>query len=69
MSWQHQFPSKFLIKKKDLNMNEENIYIWLEDVREDAPWKLVDEALRKMAVLSGHEKDQNMYQKMKEMYE
>jgi len=29
----------------------------------------IDTALRMMAVLSGHEKDQNMYQKMKEMYE
>ena len=50
-------------------MNNENIYIWLEDVRPDAPWKLIDEAIRKMAALSGHEKDQNAYQKMKEMHE
>jgi len=29
----------------------------------------LDLALRKMAALTGHENDQNAYQKMKEMYE
>lgn len=50
-------------------MNNENMYIWLDESKLDAPWKLVDEALRKMAVLSGHEKDQNAYQKRKEVYQ
>jgi len=29
----------------------------------------VDLAIRRMATITGFEKDQNMYQKMKEMYE
>jgi hypothetical protein len=50
-------------------MNNENLYIWLDESKLDAPWKLVDEALRKMAALTGFENDQSNYQKMKEMYQ
>lgn len=47
-------------------------YLWLDikhDSEEVPAWKLVDEALRKMAVLSQHEKVQSDYAKMKEMYQ
>jgi hypothetical protein len=46
----------------------EDFYIWLETPNADEPWKLVDDAIRRMAALTGHERDQSMYQKMKEMF-
>jgi hypothetical protein len=72
MSWQHQFPSKFLIKLKEKTMNEENLNFWT-NARVDDPeipdWKALDIVIRKWVALSGFEKDQNSYQKMKEMYQ
>ena len=46
-------------------MNDEQ-----EQKNEEIPaWKLIDLVCRKWAVMSGHEKDQDNYVKMKEMYE
>jgi len=53
-------------------MNNENIYIWLEspkDSSDEPAWKALDDAIRKMAALTGFENDQSNYQKMKEMYQ
>jgi len=50
-------------------MNNQILNDLVEYNNSNASWKLVDEALRKMAVLSGHEKDQNAYQKRKETYQ
>jgi hypothetical protein len=53
-------------------MNDIGHYIWLDaPVNEDGvpSWKALDSVIRKWAVLSGFEKDQNNYQKMKEMYQ
>ena len=56
-------------------MNNESMYIWLEDYEEKTEkiekesWEQLDLVVRKWAVLSGHEKDQSSYQKMKEMYQ
>jgi hypothetical protein len=53
-------------------MNNENMYIWLESPKDsdgEPAWKALDDAMRKMATLTGFENDQNSYQKMKEMYQ
>jgi len=53
-------------------MNEENLNFWANARVDDAEipaWKALDIVTRKWASLSGFEKDQNAYQKMKEMYE
>jgi len=53
-------------------MNEENLNFWT-NARVDDPeipaWKALDIVTRKWAALSGFEKDQSNYQKMKEMYQ
>jgi hypothetical protein len=39
-------------------------------IEDDIPgWKLLDDVMRKWAVLSGFEKDQERYAKLKEYYE
>jgi len=53
-------------------MSNENMYIWLQDYEEKIeiqPWEELNQVIRKWAALTGHEKDQNNYQKMKEMYQ
>ena len=53
-------------------MSNENMYIWLESPKDESevePWRYLDDAIRKMAALTGHENDQSNYQKMKEMYQ
>jgi hypothetical protein len=72
MSWQHQFHSKFLIKPKEKSMTNENSYIWLDlpkDEQGNESWTYLDTVVRKWATLTGFEKDQNQYQKMKELYQ
>jgi hypothetical protein len=53
-------------------MNDIGHYIWLDTpVNEDgvSSWKALDSVIRKWAVLSGFEKDQSDYQKMKQEYQ
>jgi len=53
-------------------MGNQSYYIWLDakaDDKEIPAWKRLDIVTRKWAVLSGFEKDQSNYQKMKEQYE
>ena len=53
-------------------MNDASYYIWLDakvDDEEIPAWKRLNIVTRKWAVLSGFEKDQSNYQKMKEQYE
>jgi hypothetical protein len=40
-----------------------------QEPQDPIDWKLLDEVVRKWAVLSGHEDDQDWYRKMKEYYE
>lgn len=57
---------------KERSMNDIGHYIWLDAPVNDEgvpSWKALDSVIRKWAVLSGFEKDQNNYQKMKEMYQ
>jgi hypothetical protein len=57
---------------KELNMNNNGHYIWLDAVADDEEipaWKRLDIVIRKWATLSGFEKDQSDYQKMKELYQ
>jgi hypothetical protein len=49
---------------------EENYYLWLDAKADDAEipaWKRLDIVIRKWAAQSGFEKDQENYQKLKEM--
>lgn len=49
---------------------EENYYLWLDakaDDEEIPAWKRLDIVMRKWAALSQFEKDQENYQKLKEM--
>jgi len=53
-------------------MNNESYYIWLDakvDENEIPAWKRLDIVTRKWATLTGFERDQSNYQKMKESYE
>ena len=51
-------------------MSNDLVFSTPEAENQEIPaWKPLDEALRKMAVLSQHEKDLSNYQKMKESYE
>jgi hypothetical protein len=53
-------------------MNNESYYIWLDakvDENEIPAWKRLDIVTRKWATLTGFERDQSNYQKMKEFYE
>ena len=53
-------------------MSNENMYIWLDlpkDEQGNQPWNYLDTVVRKWAVLTGFENDQNQYQKMKESYQ
>jgi len=53
-------------------MNDASYYIWLDakvDDEEIPAWKRLDIVTRKWAALSGFEKDQSSYQKMKEYYQ
>jgi hypothetical protein len=53
-------------------MNDASYYIWLDakaDDEEIPAWKRLDIVTRKWAALTGFEKDQSNYQKMKELYE
>jgi len=53
-------------------MNNSGHYIWLDAIVEDGEipaWKALDIVCRKWATLSGFEKDQSDYQKMKELYQ
>ncbi len=46
--------------------------IWMDAIADDPEipaWKRLDIVTRKWAVLSGFEKDQNAYQKLKEDYD
>lgn len=57
---------------KELSMSNENNAYWLDAKADDdeiPAWKRLDIVTRKWAVLSGFEKDQVNYAKMKEMYE
>ena len=54
-----------------MSENDNGFYIGLTrfDKNEEIPaWKALDEVTRKWAVLSAHEKTQEMYAKMQEMY-
>ena len=51
--------------------NKQSYYMWLDaksDDEEIPAWKRLDIVTRKWAVLSGFEKDQDSYAKMKEYY-
>jgi hypothetical protein len=53
-------------------MNDAGIYIWLEQKHEEdelPTWKTLDLVIRQWVALTGHEKDQSNYAKMKEMYQ
>ena len=53
-------------------MNDNGHYIWLDAIVDDGEipaWKALDIVCRKWATLSGFEKDQSDYQKMKELYQ
>jgi hypothetical protein len=56
---------------KEKIMSEPSYYIWLDakaDDEEIPAWKRLDIVTRKWAALSGFEKDQDTYAKMKEYY-
>jgi hypothetical protein len=53
-------------------MNEEKYNLWMSakvDENEIPAWKSLDIVTRQWAVMSGFERDQSNYQKMKEFYE
>jgi len=53
-------------------MNEKDYNLWMSakaDDNEVPAWKLVDLICRKWAVMSQFEKDQENYQKRKELYQ
>jgi len=53
-------------------MYEEEYNMWMAAIADDEEipaWKRLDIVTRKWAVLTGFEKDQSNYQKMKESYE
>ena len=52
--------------------NQQGHYIWLDAIADDEEipaWKRLDIVIRKWAALTGFEKDQSNYQKMKELYQ
>jgi hypothetical protein len=49
--------------------DNETLIFTNNEITDVPPWKLVDEALRKMAVLSQHENSLSDYAKMKEQYQ
>jgi len=53
-------------------MSNNGYYIHLQNVTpevEQEPWEALDQVIRKWAALTGHEKDQSDYQKMKQEYQ
>jgi hypothetical protein len=57
---------------KEKIMSNDGYYIHLNNVApevEQEPWEQLDQVIRKWATLSGFEKDQSDYQKMKELYQ
>ena len=51
---------------------EQQMVSWVSQEEHDknfAPWQLLDGVVRQWAALSGHERDQSNYQKMKEQYQ
>ena len=57
---------------KEKNMNEAELNLWMSAKTDDPEipaWKALDTVTRKWAVLTGFERDQSNYQKMKESYE
>ena len=57
---------------KEKIMSNDGYYIHLDnslpEVKQE-PWEQLDEVIRKWIALSGFEKDQSDYQKMKEQYQ
>jgi len=57
---------------KEKIMSNNGYYIHLQNVTpevEKEPWEALDQVIRKWAALTGHEKDQSDYQKMKQEYQ
>ena len=54
-----------------MSENEQGFYIGLtnfEQNQEIPAWKALDEVVRKWAILSGHEKDMENYQKLQQTH-